>query len=86
VNERVAAGASWQKLVVFETPSAYVVTSAVDPDDWIAKFEKVAGFPAREWAHRMAELYNAGGLDGQSLLVARRAISVPPPFTGYAPK
>jgi hypothetical protein len=73
-------------LEVYETHSAFVVASAADPEDWIARFEKAVGFPAREWAERMASLYNAGGLEGQSILVARKALSAPPHFTGYAPK
>ena len=29
-----------------------------DPDDWLARFEKEDGFPAREWAENMARVFN----------------------------
>lgn len=29
-----------------------------DPEDWLARFEKDEGFPAREWAENMARVYN----------------------------
>ena len=31
---------------------------AEDPDDWLARFEKGEGFPAREWAENMARVFN----------------------------
>lgn len=44
-----------EELVVIETDEAFVVAYASDPADWIARFEKCAGFPARAWAERMAQ-------------------------------
>lgn len=46
------------KLAVREGESEYFVVWAGDPDDWIACFEKDAGFPAREWAENMVLVYN----------------------------
>jgi hypothetical protein len=34
------------------------VVRAEDPDDWLARFDKDEGFPAREWAENMARVYN----------------------------
>jgi hypothetical protein len=45
-------------LAVRETKGAYLVVRSEDPDDWLARFEKGADFPAREWAENMASIYN----------------------------
>lgn len=34
------------------------MAAAGDPGDWVASFRKSPGFPARDWARRMADLYN----------------------------
>jgi hypothetical protein len=45
-------------LVVREEEAAFLVVRAADPEDWLARFEKAKGFPAREWAENMARVYN----------------------------
>ena len=45
-------------LTVRETEGAYLVVRSEDPDDWLARFEKGADFPAREWAENMVSVYN----------------------------
>lgn len=44
-------------LTIIETKTAVFVAYAHHPDDWIARFEKSATFPARDWAERMVALY-----------------------------
>jgi hypothetical protein len=51
--------AAWGHLVVRELPGAYVVAPEAAPDDWICRFDRSAGFPARDWAENMARAYNA---------------------------
>jgi len=46
------------RLSVREDTSAFLVVRAEDPGDWLARFEKTGGFPAREWAENMARVYN----------------------------
>jgi hypothetical protein len=46
------------KLAVREEESAFLVFRAGDPEDWLARFEKTEGFPARQWAENMARVYN----------------------------
>jgi len=46
------------RLAVREEASAFLVFRAGDPEDWLARFEKDDGFPAREWAENMARVYN----------------------------
>ena len=46
------------KLAVREEESAFLVVREEDPDDWLVRFEKGSGFPAREWAENMAHVYN----------------------------
>ncbi|MGH3145189.1 MAG: hypothetical protein ACRDTR_05245 [Rubrobacter sp.] len=46
------------RLVVREEEAAFLVVRAEHPDDWLARFEKGDGFPAREWAENMASVYN----------------------------
>ncbi len=45
-------------LAVREEGAAFLVVRAEDPDDWLARFEKGDGFPAREWAENMARVFN----------------------------
>ena len=47
-----------------ETKTAYIVAAAGDPGDWVASFRKSPGFPARDWARRMAALYNQDLAEG----------------------
>jgi hypothetical protein len=46
------------RLVVLELAGAFVVVDEDDPSDWIAAFTPGDAFPARDWAERMADLYN----------------------------
>lgn len=46
------------RLAVVEEGTAFVVVREEAPEDWLARFEKSPGFPAREWAENMARLYN----------------------------
>ncbi|MDQ3568714.1 MAG: hypothetical protein M3397_11630 [Actinomycetota bacterium] len=46
------------RLSVREDESAFLVVRAEDSGDWLARFEKDGGFPAREWAENMARVYN----------------------------
>jgi hypothetical protein len=46
------------RLVVLELGGAFVVVNEDDPNDWIASFTPGDAFPARDWAERMAALYN----------------------------
>jgi hypothetical protein len=45
-------------LAVREVEGAYLVVRSEDPGDWLARFEKGPGFPAREWAENMVSVYN----------------------------
>lgn len=45
-------------LAVREIEAAFLVVREEDPDDWLARFEKGGGFPARAWADNMVEVYN----------------------------
>ena len=45
-------------LAVREEGAAFLVVRAEDPDDWLVRFEKDPGFPAREWAENMVRVYN----------------------------
>lgn len=49
-----------EELVIVEQERKIIVAWADDPEDWVASFEKQPGFPARQWAERMVELYNRG--------------------------
>lgn len=51
-------GSSLDRLIVLEQEGIFVVVSEDDPSDWIASFTQDARFPARDWAERMADLYN----------------------------
>jgi hypothetical protein len=46
------------RLAVREEEAAFLVVREEDPDDWLARFEKEEGFPAREWAENMARVFN----------------------------
>jgi hypothetical protein len=45
-------------LEVLEDDEACFVIVDGEPDDWLVRFEKAAGFAAREWAQNMAQVYN----------------------------
>jgi hypothetical protein len=59
------------KLAVREEDEAFLVVREEDPDDWLARFDKEGGFPAREWAENMASIYNRR--------LARRSTGSPTP-------
>ena len=44
------------RLAVREEEAAFLVVREGDPDDWLARFDKAGGFPAREWAENMARV------------------------------
>jgi hypothetical protein len=46
------------RLAVREEEAAFLVVREEDPEDWLARFEKADGFPAREWAENMVSVYN----------------------------
>jgi len=46
------------KLAVREERAAFLVVREEDPDDWLARFDKDGGFPAREWAENMVRVFN----------------------------
>ena len=46
------------RLAVREDAAAFLVVREEDPDDWLARFEKEEGFPAREWAENMTRVFN----------------------------
>ena len=62
------------ELAVREEEGAFLVVRAGDPEDWLARFERDADFPAREWAENMARVYNRR-------LVRRSAGPLTPPGT-----
>ena len=64
------------KLAVREEETAFLVVREEDPDDWLARFDKYDGFPAREWAENMARVYNRR---------LERRISEPPTPAGTRP-
>lgn len=69
----------WGQLTIIDTESWVYVAPSDDRDDWVARFEKAHGFPALEWAERMAALHN-------SELRTRGMRSITPPVTSaYAP-
>lgn len=62
-------------LAVREEEGAFLVVREADPDDWLARFEKGDGFPARAWAENMAAAYNRR-LAGSSARVGKsRSVS-----------
>jgi hypothetical protein len=46
------------KLAVREERAAFLVVREEDPDDWLVRFDKGGGFPAREWAENMVRVFN----------------------------
>ena len=46
------------RLAVREEAAAFLVVREGDPEDWLARFDKANGFPAREWAQNMVRIYN----------------------------
>ena len=46
------------ELAVVEEDAAFLGVRAEDPEDWLVRFEKAPGFPAREWAENMVRVYN----------------------------
>jgi hypothetical protein len=54
----LAVGSPDRRLEVVETESAYLVTEAGDPEDWLVLFEKNPRFPAMEWAENMVGIFN----------------------------
>jgi hypothetical protein len=46
------------RLAVREEAEAFLVVRAEDSDDWLVRFEKSPGFPARQWAENMVRVYN----------------------------
>ena len=46
------------RLAVREEEAAFYVVREGDPEDWLARFDKANGFPAREWAQSMVRVYN----------------------------
>lgn len=53
------------RLTVVELDGAFMVVSEDDPSDWLACFSHDERFPARDWAERMAELYNLRDPDAE---------------------
>jgi hypothetical protein len=54
-----------ERLTIVETETAVLVVWAEDPEDWVARFAKRPGFPARAWAERMVGLYARRAADGR---------------------
>jgi hypothetical protein len=46
------------RLAVCEEEAAFFVVPEEDPEDWLARFDKADGFPARAWAENMVRAYN----------------------------
>jgi hypothetical protein len=65
------------ELVAVERDEAFLVVRAEDPEDWLVRFEKSPGFPAREWAENMVRVYN--------LRLSRR-LAGPPTSPGARPE
>ena len=64
------------KLAVCEEGEAFLVVREGDPDDWLARFEKGGGSPAREWAENMVRVFNRR---------LQRHAAVPPTPAGTRP-
>jgi hypothetical protein len=65
------------RLAVREEQAAFLVVREGDPEDWLARFDKANGFPAREWAENMVRVYNRR-------LALRSARPPTPPGTSLA--
>ena len=59
------------ELAAVEREEAFLVVRAADPEDWLVRFEKSPGFPAREWAENMVRVHN--------LRLSRRSTGPPTP-------
>ena len=46
------------RLAVREEEGAFLVVREGDPEDWLVRFDKANGFPARAWAENMVRVYN----------------------------
>ena len=46
------------RLAVREERAAFLVVRERDPDDWLVRFDKENGFPARKWAENMVRVFN----------------------------
>lgn len=46
------------RLAVREEETAFLMVREDDPGDWLARFDKADGFPAREWAGNMVRVFN----------------------------
>ena len=46
------------KLAIREERAAFLVVRKENPDDWLVRFDKDGGFPAREWAENMVRVFN----------------------------
>ena len=46
------------KLAIREERAAFLVVRRENPDDWLVRFDKGGGFPAREWAENMVRVFN----------------------------
>lgn len=68
------------RLAVREEGDAFLVVRETDPEDWLARFEKGGGFPAREWAENMARVYNLRLAQGPT------ASPTPPGTQGLRPQ
>ena len=69
------------RLAVREEESAFFVVREEDPEDWLVRFEKGDGFPARAWAESMVHVFNrrARGRSVAPSDPARRAAYYLPP-------
>jgi hypothetical protein len=55
---RKVFGENALRLFKIDARGTFLVVRAEDPGDWLVRFEKSPGFPAREWAENMASIYN----------------------------
>ena len=46
------------RLAVREERAAFLVVRERDPYDWLVRFDKENGFPARKWAENMIHVFN----------------------------
>jgi hypothetical protein len=73
------------RLAVREEASAFLVVREEDPEDWLARFEKADGFPAREWAENMVRVYNRRVDLRISEAISGAASPLGPHLSGYHP-
>ena len=52
------ASLAHERLIVLKQGNTFVVAHEDNPSDWLASFTQDEEFPAREWAERMADLFN----------------------------